>query len=262
MKNLIALILLLSTPALLFISCKKDTGPTGSTGSAPILSLSKTNAKIGEPIYVTSSGQASGSTVKWSTSAISDGRIWTSGSTDSATYLFTGSGSYEVTATYLDGSNVVIDSTHATVTISDSLFGDTSTLHCDAIVVKTLSPDDQINLTPISYSDTGLIFLAHTQLLYSNSPILNTGGNIPGTGGKFEFDFNTTFEYACLGSPTPSPAVGVISFTSLTNGTYALVFKLNGITYQGSLDATNANCSITWNYNSGVTISPLTIQKQ
>ncbi len=69
-------------------------------------------------------------------------------------------------------------------------------------------------------------------------------------------------EYACLGSQTPAPAVGIVSFTSVTNGTYNLIFKLNGTTYQGTVTVTDTNCTITWSYSSGVTISPLTIQKQ
>ena len=154
------------------------------------------------------------------------------------------------------------DSSNATVIVTDSVYGDTSSVHCDVIVVKTLSADDQINLTPISFSDTGLIFIAHTQDLYTNSPILNCGGNLPLTNGTLECDFNSTFEYACLGSQTPAPAVGIVSFTSVTNGTYNLVFKLNGTTYQGSVTVTDTNCTISWSYSSGVTISPLTIQKQ
>ncbi len=55
---------------------------------------------------------------------------------------------------------------------------------------------------------------------------------------------------------------GIISFTSVSKGTYNLVFKLNGTTYQGSVTVADTSCTITWSYSSGVTISPLTIQKQ
>ncbi len=247
--------------SVLFISaCNKNT--TSTSGSTNILTLSKSTVKIGEPVIATTNGTSSG--ITWSTP--SNGQVWPSAHTDSATFVFTHAGSYQITA-YIPNSNtsmgpITEDSSNATVIVTDSLYGDTLAFHCDVIVVKTLSADDQINLTPISYSDTGLIFIAHTQDLYTNSPILNCGGNLPPSNGVFECDFNSAFEYVCIGSPAPAPAVGIVSFTSLTNGTYNLVFKLNGITYQGSVTANDTNCSITWNYSSGVTISPLMIQKQ
>ena len=246
---------------ILFISsCNKNTSSTG--GNANVLTLSKSTVKIGEPVIATTDGSGSG--ITWSTP--SNGQVWPSSHSDSATFVFTRAGSYQITA-YIPNSNTGMgamteDSSNATVIVTDSVYGDTSSVHCDVIVVKTLSADDQINLTPISFSDTGLIFIAHTQDLYTNSPILNCGGNLPLTNGTLECDFNSTFEYACLGSQTPAPAVGIVSFTSVTNGTYNLVFKLNGTTYQGSVTVTDTNCTITWSYSSGVTISPLTIQKQ
>jgi hypothetical protein len=126
----------------------------------------------------------------------------------------------------------------------------------------TLSASDQINLTPVSFSDTGLIFVAHTQMPYEHSPILECGGNLPPNGNVFECDFNSTLLFPCYGSTLPAPAVGIVSFTSVTNGTFSLVFKLNGNTYSGSLTVTDTQATITWNNSSGVTISPLTIQKQ
>jgi len=65
-----------------------------------------------------------------------------------------------------------------------------------------------------------------------------------------------------IGSPTPSPAVGIVSFTSVSNGTYDLIFQLNGTEYKGSFIATDSDVTIAWPAKSGVTISPLTIQKQ
>jgi hypothetical protein len=244
----------------LLCACNKNTSSTG--GNSNVLTLSKSTVKIGEPVIATTNGSGSG--ITWSTP--SNGQVWPATHSDSATFVFTHAGSYQITA-YIPNSNTSMgplteDSSNATVIVTDSLYGDTSGAACNAILVKTLSADDQINLTPISFSDTGLIFIAHTQDLYTNSPILNTGGNLPLTNGTFECDFNSTFEYACFGSPTPVPAVGIVSFTSVTNGTYNLVFKLNGTTYQGSVTVTDTNCTITWSYLSGVTISPLTIQKQ
>jgi hypothetical protein len=263
MKNFRIIYPLFIAPLFLLSSCYKNTSTSGGSINAG-LTLSKSTVKIGEPLIATTSGSTVTSGITWSTP--SNGQVWPSSHTDSATFVFTHAGSYQIAA-YIPNSTTTMgplteDSSTATVIVTDSVYGDTSTVHCDVILVKTLSPDDQINLTPISYSDTGLIFIAHTQDLYTSSPILNCGGNIPPDNSIFECDFNSAFEYVCIGSPTPTPASGIVSFTSLTNGTFSLLFKLNGITYQGSVTATDQNCTITWNYSSGVTISPLTIQKQ
>ena len=244
-------------------ACNKNSTSTGG-GTNPGLTLSKTNVKIGEPFIATTKGTTLTSAVTWSTP--SNGQVWPSTNTDSATFLFTRTGTYQITA-YSPNNTTVMgaiteDSSSATVIVGDSVYGDTSGLHCDVILVKNLSVDDQINLTPLSCSDTALAFLAHTQDLYIGSPILDCGGTIQMSNDTFECDFNSAFEYACIGSPTPAPASGVVFFIKLTNGTHNLVFKLNGTSYQGSINATNTTCTITWNHVSGVTISPLTIQKQ
>jgi hypothetical protein len=261
MKNSTSAYFLLFMSFSFMAACNKNSASTGG-GTNSGLTLSKTTVKIGEPLIATT--KSSSSAVTWSTP--SNGQVWPSANTDSATFLFTHAGSYQITA-YIPNSNtgmgpITEDSSSSTVVVTDSVYGDTSGVHCDVVLVKNLSTDDQINLTPLSCSDTALAFLAHTQDLYTGSPILDCGGTIPMSNNIFECDFNSAFDFACIGSATPAPASGVVFFTKLTNGTHDLVFKLNGTTYQGSINATNTNCSITWNYTSGVTISPLTIQKQ
>jgi hypothetical protein len=252
-------LILISTVTLLIISCAKD--PQIDLNPKPAIVFSKSSVKIGEPLYATSSGGPAGTTVQWTTGT--NGQVWSSVNSDTATFLFTSAGTYEVKAVFISGSNITgYDSSSTTITVIDSLFTDTSTLHCNVIIQKTLSPDDQVSLTPISFSDTGLIFVAHTKNSYDHSPILDCGGNLPPTGGSFECDFNSTLLFPCLGSPLPAPAVGIVSFTSVTSGTFPLIFKLNGTTFSGGLTITNTQATITWSYSSGVTISPLTIQKQ
>jgi hypothetical protein len=154
------------------------------------------------------------------------------------------------------------DSSSSTVTVSDSLYNDTTIAHCNSIVSIPISSGDQISLTPISYSDSaGLVLLAHTGNVYNFFPSLAYGGNFSGVGGVYECDFNSIIEYPCNGSNSPAPATGDVFFNSLTNGTYDLVFKLNGTTYQGSLVVSNTTCTFNWSYNSGVIIYPLQIQK-
>jgi hypothetical protein len=250
---------LMANAWLWILSCAKD--PQIDIQQKPTIVFSKSSVKIGEPLYVTSSGGPAGTTVQWTTGT--NGHVWPSANSDTATFLFTSPGTYQVKAVFHSGSNMTgYDSSNTNITVIDSLFTDTSTAHCDVIIQKTLTADDQISLTPVSFSDTGLIFVAHTQNAYPHSPILDCGGNLPPSGGSFECDIKSTLLFACFGSTLPSPAVGIVSFTSVTIGTFPLIFKLNGTSYSGSLMVTNTQATITWSYNSGVTISPLTIQKQ
>jgi hypothetical protein len=259
MKQLKLFLVISGVVSLLVVSCAKD--PQISINPKPTLALSKTSVKIGEPLYATSTGGPVGTTVQWTTGA--NGQVWPSVNSDTATFLFTNPGTYDIKAVFHSGSSLTgYDSSSTSVVVIDSVFSDTSTAHCDVIVKNTLDTNDQVNLTPVSFSDTGLIFVAHTQHVYSHSPILDCGGNLPPVGGTFECDFNSTLLFACYGSALPAPAVGIVSFTSVTTGTFSLVFKLNGISYSGSLTITATQASIVWNNNNGVTISPLTIQKQ
>jgi len=259
MKNVKTILWQYSLMWLLIVSCAKD--PQINLNTKPVLSFSKTSVKIGEPLYVTTTGQKSGTTVQWTTGP--NGQVWSSASQDTATFLFTSPGTYNVKALFISGSGMsAYDSSTGMITVVDSIFTDTSTIHCNVIAQMNLLPNDQVNLTPISFSDTGLIFVAHTQDAYSHSPILNCGGNLPPSGGVFECDFNSTLLFPCLGSTLPAPAVGIVSFTSVTIGTFSLVFRLNGNAYQGSVTVSSTQCLITWNNKSVVTIFPLTIQKQ
>lgn len=253
------LLFLISNICLLIISCAKD--PQIDMNPKPTIVFSKSSVKIGEPLYATSSGGPAGTTIKWTTGI--NGQVWFSGNTDTATFLFTSPGTNQVKAVFHSGSNMTgYDSSYTSITVIDSLFTDTSTAHCDVVLQNSLTADDQISLTPVSFSDTGLIFVAHTLNAYPHSPILNCGGNLPPSGGSFECDISSTLLFACFGSALPSPAVGIVSFTSVTSGTFPLIFKLNGTSYTGSLAVTNTQATITWSYSSGVTISPLSIQKQ
>ncbi len=226
--------LLPSAVAFLFIvSCAKDPQITGPV--KPTLTFSKVSVKIGEPLYATSAGGPTGTIVQWITGGNS--QLWSIGNGDTATILFTSPGTYDVKTVFHSGSTLTAyDSSNTPITVIDSVFSDTSTAHCDVVTQKTLVADDWVYLTPVSYSDTGLVFVAHTQMSYDHSPILDCGGNLPPTGGVFECDFNSTLIFPCFGSTFPAPAVGIVSFTSVTSGTFNLVFKLNGNSYSGTPD--------------------------
>src|SRR5579863_8085800 len=97
----------------LLFACNKNTSSTG--GSSNVLTLSKSTVKIGEPVIATTKGSGSG--VTWSTPA--NGQVWPSSHADSATFVFTHAGSYQITA-YIPNSNTSMgplteDSSNATV---------------------------------------------------------------------------------------------------------------------------------------------------
>lgn len=247
--------------ALTVIACNKNT--TGTTASSgPSLVLAKNSVKIGEPLLITTKGQTAGSTIHWS--ATPNASIWTSASGDSATFLFTSPGVYQVGASYGSGTSAPYDSTHSSLTVSDSVYmGDSSFVICASIIEKPIATGDQLTLAPIAFSDSaGLVFLATTRTVYDFGPALGVTGNFSGQGGGFEVDFNTVTESPCMGYDLQGPAMRNLFFTLPPNGTYPLVCKLNGTTYEGSMTVTDSGCSFAWNYTSGVIISPLQIRKQ
>jgi hypothetical protein len=257
MKNIKSLLFLVPALCFFIFSCSKD---PASTGANPTLLLSKTTVKIGEPVYATLAGQAVNTNVAWSSN--SGGHIWLNTNTDSAVYVFTNAGTYTVKVNFQSHINGSNDSTDGNVVVTDSIYSDTSIVTCDVIAVKNLTADDQIFLTPVDYSDTGLVFVAHSNNLYSHSPLLNSNGEIHVSESGFEVDISSALIFPCSGSPAPAPAFGLVALTGLTNRTYTLSFKLNNFTYVGTMTVSDSNITFSWNYSSGVTISPLIIQRR
>ena len=205
-------------------------------------------------------GQANNTNVAWSSNT--GAHIWPTSNTDSAIYVFTSPGNYTIKANFQSHINGSNDSTDGNVIVTDSIFSDTVTATCDVIAVKNLAADDQINLTPVDYSDTGLVFVAQTTNIYSHSPLLNSNGDIQISESGFQVNISSALIFPCSGSVTPAPAVGLVALTGLSNRTYTLSFKLNNTTYSGTMTVTDSNISFNWTYSSGVTISPLTIQRR
>ncbi len=215
---------------------------------------------MGEPLYASLSGQATNTNVAWSSN--SGGHIWPTQNTDTAIYIFTSPGTYTVKANFQSQVNGSNDSTDGNVIVTDSIFSDTVTVTCDAVVVQNLTADDQINLTPIDYSDTGLVFVAQTTNLYNHSPLLNSNGEIHVSESGFEVDISSALIFPCSGSAAPAPAVGLVTLTGLTNRTYQLSFKLNNNLYFGTMTVSDSNIVFSWPSSTGVTMSPLTIQRR
>jgi len=257
MKNIKSLLFLIPALSFFIISCSKN--PV-STSDKAILLLSKTMVKIGEPMCASLTGQANNTNVAWSSNT--GAHIWPTSNTDSAIYVFTSPGNYTIKANFQSHINGSNDSTDGNVIVTDSIFSDTVTATCDVIAVKNLAADDQINLTPVDYSDTGLVFVAQTTNIYSHSPLLNSNGDIQISESGFQVNISSALIFPCSGSVTPAPAVGLVALTGLSNRTYTLSFKLNNTTYSGTMTVTDSNISFNWTYSSGVTISPLTIQRR
>jgi hypothetical protein len=261
----------------LFACSKMNSG-----GSQATLTLSKSVVKLGEPLIATAIGQPSGSTIQWSASSAAS--IWSSG--NSATFIFTSPGTHQIIATYYKDNSVMgpinpggpmipvtasstpgtpaLDSSQSSIVVTDSLYSDSGgTAHCNFMVSVPFKAGEQISLTPLYFSDSaGLVLMAQSKNVYVFSPALEFVGNFTGAAGVYEADFNGVSEFPCGGSDLQTPVNNDLFFSSLQEGTYQLVFKLNGTTYQGSMTVSNSVCSFEWDYSSGVTISPLQIQKQ
>ena len=259
LKTQVKLLLLLSIGLAFTVSCKKNSNTT----EKPILTLSKSTLKRGEPLIVSTNEVKSDLVIKWSANPPSP-NTWISGTGSKSVFLFSTSGSYSVTASYFtdSSSSAPYDSSSSPVVVTDSLFND-SVAQCNAILQVPISVGDQIFLLPVSYSDTGLVLLAHTQDVYGNQyPALSYNTGSDSTVG-FEFDFGAITEYPCgNGTDASTPTTTILTIKGLSNGSYNLRIVLNSIIYNGTLLVTDSNCSFSWNYAAGVTISPLVINRQ
>ena len=64
---------------------------------------------------------------------------------------------------------------------------------------------------------------------------------------------------ACFGAQRPAELFLLVGH--LSPGLYSLLMKFNQVSYQGSVLVTDSNYVFTWNYTSGIIISPLTVKK-
>jgi hypothetical protein len=262
MKKFILFVIGVALAGTLYTSCKKNSSTTGNSG----LTLSNLSVKRGERLIATAAEPSGNSVIKWSVSPPS-ANTFISSSGNKSVLLFSIAGSYTITANYYTDSsaNVPYGVNTSTVTVTDSIYNDSSAqwVHCDAIEQVPVNSNDQISLMPVSYSDTGLVLIAHTQQTYgSNYPLLNY---LPGPDSVagYEFVFGAVYKYPCSApAGADLPATAIISFGNLSMGTSDVTFILNGTLYKGSLVVTPSSCTFNWSYTSGVVISPLTIHKQ
>jgi len=261
MKKINGILVSLCLMAAFVIACKKNESSSSNKSS---LTLSKASVKMGEPLIVSSSATGSNLVTKWSVSPSVN--TWVSSANNKTVILFSSPGTYTVTASYFSDSTTPApyDSSSSAVIVTDSIYNDSAVVSCDLLAQVPINSGDQIILTPISYSDTGLVLLSHTQQTYGN--YYSSLGIIELTDsadGVYNFGFGAITESPCDTYFTngPTPATGSLSFSRLSIGTHNITLALNGVPYQGTLVVTAAECTFAWNYTSGIIISPLQIQR-
>jgi hypothetical protein len=243
------------------LACTKNVHHDGTGTSSTSLSLSGSSVKRGEPLVATAPAGIS-SAIKWSVSPSSLAHV-TTGS-GQAMFLFAGSGTYHVTASYPSADGKSTDSATSPITVSEETYtGPTN--YGDTVDLA----GDQVSLTPISDPTHGLVLLAQSTKKYNclptfigwslAGPDLSTGislkfwkvaeGDIYGKG-DCNGGTNQAASYLFFAQPQP-----------FANGAYPFSVTLNNVTYQGTLTVTDQSFAFSWSYDSGVTISPKQISR-
>ena len=261
MKTLARVFLSFCLLSAFVVACTKN---SVSSSDKSTLTLSKASVKLGEPLFATTNASSgSGVVTRWSVKPAVNN--WISSANNKSVIVFSNPGTYVVTASYFSDSttSVPLDSSYSPVTVTDSVYNtNDSTIHCGAAQSISINSGDLITLTPLPYtSDTGLVLIAHTQDLYGNQyPYLSYAFTEDMMGG-YHIDFTGVTTYPCgYTTDGATPASSVFSFNS-ASGTHDIIITVNGTTYTGTLVVTDTSYTFTWNYASGVIISPLQIQK-
>lgn len=261
MKIIIKIFFVLLLLITFFAACEKNDNADHSTSGNTVLTLSKTTVKRGEQLLASTNLSDAGSKIKWTVFPSGSSNI--SSANKEAAVMFALAGTYHITASYYSPSDtsVAYDSSSSPITVTDSFYTPTS----NGMNVDTTSlAGDQITLIPVMASDSVVVMLAQTKNLYNCTPYLTAYG----AGGNFSssllFDFKSGEVVEGTGdcNGAKNPAIAYIFFNPAANGVYNFSAFLNGVTYQGSVTVTDTDYTFTWNYTSGILISPLQIKKQ
>jgi hypothetical protein len=264
MKSIFKLIIF-SFPFLIFIlACNKN---NNSSRVNSLITLSKPNIKRGEQLFATTNTGNSNSIIKWTVKPSAYVQVLPANS--HATAIFALAGTYQITASYYSASDtsVAYDSSRASIIVTDSIFSASPLIGSNTDTV-TLE-GDQIILSPIIASgDSGFIMSAQTINLYNCSAYITAYSWGYGLNQSLFFLFNSAevvdSKSNCDGIRNPAISYLFFTpgfFTPLSNGTYSLSANLNQVDYYGSLTVTDTDYIFTWNYTSGIIISPLHIKK-
>lgn len=260
MKNLIKTCFICLFFSLVISSCVKNSGSiqyTGSKSNAD-LTLSKSNLKRGEQLIASTNQSNPNAIVKWTTYPSMNTIVLPAN--NQAAAIFALAGAYRITASYYNTSDTTFayDSSSAPVIVNDSISSGAPVP--DGLDSVSLA-GDQLILSPISASDSVFIMSAETFNLYNCTPYL-TGYGFDGLNGNSLLLYTggeVVEGSGCNGAK--NHAVSFLFFIPLNKGTYTVSAVLNNITYQGSLTVTDTDYIFTWNYSSGIIISPLQIKR-
>jgi hypothetical protein len=250
---------------LLFIgfqtACKKNDNGNQSTSGNSVLTLSKATVKRGEQLLASTNLSDVNTKIKWT--VFPSGSSNVSSANKEAAAIFAFAGAYRITASYysLSDTSVAYDSSSSPVVVTDSFYTPSS----NGMNVDTASlAGDQIILTPVKASDSVFVMLAQTIKLYNCTPYLTAYGAGGGFSSSLLFDFKSAEVVEGTGecNGAKNPAIAYIFFNPAANGIYNFSALLNQVTYQGTLTVTDTDYTFTWNYTSGIIISPLQIKKQ
>jgi hypothetical protein len=225
------------------------------------LTLSSTTIQKGQPLMASLSGGTTTS-VKWSVSALSEfAHIAPAG--NKAMILFAKGGTYRVTAAALGADSAVTDTSWAVVTVTDTVYQPVPSPYPDT----TSFAGDQIAFTPQVDPSNNLFLFAQTGHSYgcSSSMIFRTqiGANGQGSVALSFLEVVSNGTGSCNGVENPASAYIFLGNTSQwVNGVYPFSVVLNGTTYTGTLTVSSTDYTFTWNYSSGILISPLEVKKK
>jgi hypothetical protein len=226
------------------------------------LALSSTTVQKGQPLMASLSGGTTTS-IKWSVSTLAEfAHIAPAG--NKAMILFAKGGTYRVTAAALGSDSAITDTSWATVTVTDSVYTPPPSPYPDTTASFA---GDQITFTPEVDSVNNLFLLAQTKRSYGCSSTIIDGAQIGAMGqGGIKVNFYEVVSNGtgtCNGVENPASAYIFLGNTGQwPNGTYPFSVVLSGTTYTGTLSISGTDYTFTWNYSSGVLISPLDVKKK
>jgi hypothetical protein len=260
MKNLVMGMGLMVILSFTVFSCNKVASktPTSKGSSNAVLSLSQSEVSKGQPLIASLPAGANAAAVKWWVSTNTLTHI--TQASGQAMILFSNTGVYRITAAYATADSVYSDTATASVTVNDTTYSpppvnlDTSSL-----------AGDLITLTPSFDSLGNLLFTAQTRNSYGCEPYLvSLLYDAPAPGGQITVNFYEVISNStgnCNGIANPAIAFEFTNTAVYSDGTWPITVNVAGTPYTGSLTIAGGSYSFTWNYTSGVVISPLQLYK-
>ena len=247
-------------------SCVKNTATIEYISGIPnqIINPPEDTIKRGEPKVFTADPPNPNSTIRWTIVPTDSTVIIPNG--NQAKVLISVPGTYLLTASFYSAADPVkaYDSSNYKIIVNDSVYiAPPSNTGIDTISIS----GDQIILKPTNFSDTGLVIIANTTRLYDCTSYIE-GFQIvlgpPGPASSITLDFSSSwildFPGNCSGAK--NTAYWIVGFNVFfENGIHPLNAKLNGVNYQGSVLVSDSAYTFTWNYTSGIIISPLTLKR-